>query len=997
MSGARVLSRVRPPTGRAGAVAANLVSGRARLPETSGRAVDRGAAGAPGADWDFAAIAIQPKLEIGAADDPLEHEADRVADQVMRMSDAPPRLKASAPRISRACAACEREEAIRREVGGGGNRAEAHRAAEAIGRGGVPLPPALREFFEPRFGQDFSSVRLHTGPATAEAAAAIGARAYTLGRDIGFASGAYQSLGETGQRLIAHELAHVVQQGGSARLVQRQEEEQDTPGAPGGGARPVPVPNLDIDPTALSEPSCPPVPTNLGNLAPAAPCPEEGDDIDGFVFQFCSDSDVFSDPADLGNLRHLVSSSPSGTTFHLRTYASVEGPGSAANADQYNRNLSCHRMNRVLREMLNLGVQEQQIDAVSVGPTERFGKGPKFFALNRVAVIDLDLTNPPPRPSAQGMTIGQIRDAAKQLLIGGDYPIAADAYVARWSCGRWRTLSEAVGRTTVLVEGLDTKTSAGPLLGATAATGEYTIVLSPEIANATDPIACAANRIVDLTFHHFARPALASLAPPGSTTPIFASFADLHRGGMHLVFLANLPECDVQTDPVGPTTAKSIPLPVDPFLGFIPHCADRPLAGPLGAAKGPTTMETPPTFALSSLTLAGTSGSLSASPSSPFTFGVEPDAPFEVHAEVDAVGAPASVGRWEIGFLQTVMQETWINTYVDGRRERRRFPLPLRDGPPRDDPASDPPWFSTDAKAVAAPGTNQVAMTDAPNFRAFRFLPDLASSVFVATARAGGQDFEAAFFDPRLGPPLPRNATKEDIERERQRIAPLLNNVPDRGQRVLEFNTWVAARRADPPAAATIEETQFIAGLRLTFQLDADWQPTAAGGIRGTGSYKLAARAAGDADAAAMVLRGAAPDDFVGPGGVPLFAEFLDIDPPLPRAQAGGLPRSAYSDAVRRIAAPHRTTPALRSELTLRIRIDVTTGRVILDTPDLQHGAVGVVRGADVIDTPEMRAFTRAIFPDLRKLVAGPGFAPNEPPTGVISISVTLPPLGAPE
>jgi hypothetical protein len=481
---------------------------------------------------------IQPRLDIGPVDDPLEREADQIADRVMRMADGPPRVTAGAPRLSRACAACERE--------ADSDPAPAERAAAAVGRGGAPLSPALRKFFEPRFGQDFSSVTLHTGPATAAAAAAIGSRAYTLGRGIGFASGAYQPTSETGQRLIAHELAHVVQQGGSARLVQRQGEEEDTPGGQPGQTRPAPLPNLDIDPTALSEPSCPPLPTNLGNLSPAAPCPESGDDIDGFLFAFCADSDVFSDPADLGNLRHLVSSSPSGTTFHVRTYASVEGPGSAANADQYNRNLSCHRMNRIVREMINLGVQERQIDAVSMGPTERFGKGPKFFEFNRVAVIDIDLTNPPARPSAQGMTIGQIRDAAKQLLIGGDYPIAADAYVARWSCGRWRTLSEAVARTTVLIEGSETKAGAGPLLGATATTGEYTIVLSPDIANATDPITCAANRIIDLTFHHFARPALASLAPPGSPTPIFASFEDLHRGGMHLVFLANLPQCDLQ-------------------------------------------------------------------------------------------------------------------------------------------------------------------------------------------------------------------------------------------------------------------------------------------------------------------------------------------------------------------------------------------------------------------------------------------------------------------
>jgi hypothetical protein len=928
---------------------------------------------------------IQPKLRIGAVADPLEREADHVAGQVMRMADPSPRVTPGAPRISRACAACGHTADM--PGGAGGDHATADRAAAAVRRGGTPLPGALRAFFEPRFGQDFAAVRLHTGPGTAEAAASIGARAYTLGRGIGFASGAYQPASETGRRLIAHELAHVVQQGGSAALLQRQEDDE-VPAPPGPGARGLPIPNLDSDPTALSEPHCPPVPTNLGNLAPAAPCPTEGEDLDGFVFQFCADSDVFSDRGDLDTLRHLVSSSTSGSIFRIRAYSSVEGPGNSANADLYNHNLSCHRLNRMIRELLNLSVQEQQIDAAAMGSTERFGKGAKFEAENRVAILGIDSATPAARPDATGMSIAQIRDAARQDIAGGNYPTEADAYVARWSCGRWRTLADAVGRTTVLIEGQGTRLGAGKQLGTTAATGEDTIILSPDIADATDPIGCAANRITDLTFHHLSR-------------PILTNFEDQHRAGMHLVFLANYPACRIPRDPLGAQVdVIEPPVPVDPFIGFIPHCADTPLAGPLGAQKGPATMQTPPSFTLNSLTLAGTSGGVGPSPSNnPLTVGVEPDQAFELHAAVDAVGSPASVGNYEIGFVQTVMAETWINRHADGRREQRHFPLPLRDGPPRDDPASAPPWFDANAVTFAAPGTNIVTMADAPNFRAFRFLPDLASTVFVQSmqvARPGGGTpvtLERPTFDPRLGPPLPAGATKQDIATEQQRIAPLLNNVPDRGVRALDFNTWVVARRASPPAAATNEETQFIAGLRLTFRLNANWTSTPGGAVSGAGSYSVTSRAATDVDAAAVMLRGATALDFTGPGGVPLFAEFLDIDPAVPRAQANGLDRSAYSAAVASIAAPHRTTPALRAALTLRVRIDVTTGRVILDTPDLAHGAVTVVRGPDVINTPEMQSFTRAVFPEIRKLTAGPGFAPNEPANGVIPLVVSLQPL----
>jgi hypothetical protein len=585
------------------------------------------------------------------------------------------------------------------------------------------------------------------------------------------------------------------------------------------------------------------------------------------------------------------------------------------------------------------------------------------------------------------MTIEQIRDAAKQLLTSGDYPLAADAYFARWSCGRWRTLAEAATRSTVLIGSPD---SAGPELGTTNPTGENTIVLSPTIDKAADPIGCAANRIADLTLHHASR-------------PILANFNDQHAVGMHLVFLAGLPECRIRRDPLNAQfEIHAQPIPVDPFLGFIPRCADMPLPGPLTNQRGPATMETPPTFTVSSLTLSGSSGAVVPSSSNPVTVGVQPDPGFEVHTTVDAVGSASSVGAFEIGFLQTVMAETWINTHVDGRRERRRFPLPLRDGAPRDAPQSEPPWFDSNTKVQAAVGANDVTLTDAPNFRAFRFLPDLPASLFFRSEqvpRPGGGvpvTLERPTFVPLLGPPLPANPTPAEIEAKKRREAPLRNNVPDRGERALDFNTWVVARQKGAPA--TIGATQFLGGLRMTFRLETNWFSTPGGELSGGGSYSLTTRAATGSDAAEMVLRGATPDDFKGPGGVPLFAEFLDIDPPLPRAQAGGLARSAFNDAVRQIALPHRIGPTLRGEIIVQIEVETDTGRVVLDTSDLQRGAIRI-KGADFpppeLDTPETRAFAQAIFPEIRKLVAAPGITPHEPHTGTFPISVRLPPLGA--
>lgn len=83
----------------------------------------------------------------------------------------------------------------------------------ALGAGGArPLDSSVRTALEPRFGYDFGQVRVHTTPQAADSAAALNARAYTVGSNIVFGAGAYAPGSSEGQRLIAHELAHVVQQ-----------------------------------------------------------------------------------------------------------------------------------------------------------------------------------------------------------------------------------------------------------------------------------------------------------------------------------------------------------------------------------------------------------------------------------------------------------------------------------------------------------------------------------------------------------------------------------------------------------------------------------------------------------------------------------------------------------------------------------------------------------------------------------------------------------------
>jgi len=85
---------------------------------------------------------------------------------------------------------------------------------------GRPLDPEVRGFFEPRFGQDFGAVRVHTDAQAAAAARAVNARAYTIGPNIVFAEGEYRPHSRIGKSLLAHELTHVAQQARHADAIQ---------------------------------------------------------------------------------------------------------------------------------------------------------------------------------------------------------------------------------------------------------------------------------------------------------------------------------------------------------------------------------------------------------------------------------------------------------------------------------------------------------------------------------------------------------------------------------------------------------------------------------------------------------------------------------------------------------------------------------------------------------------------------------------------------------
>ncbi len=173
----------------------------------------------------------RPKLRIGPIDDPLEREADRIADAVVAGRPIGPIGGASpSGAAQRKCAECEAEgeEALQRKSSDGASaehlpRQAAEAAAQAVAHGGTPLTSEQRAYFEPRFGRDFSGVKSDLHGQAASAAEGVKARAFTLGHDIAFARGEYRSDTVRGQHLTAHELAHVVQgaQGANPHVIHR--------------------------------------------------------------------------------------------------------------------------------------------------------------------------------------------------------------------------------------------------------------------------------------------------------------------------------------------------------------------------------------------------------------------------------------------------------------------------------------------------------------------------------------------------------------------------------------------------------------------------------------------------------------------------------------------------------------------------------------------------------------------------------------------------------
>jgi hypothetical protein len=174
--------------------------------------------------------AIQAKLTVGATNDPLETEADHVADRVMRMPDSALsvprrdnsgviRRKCACEDSGHPCASCsaEKKDKLMRSASGTATRGQAPPVVHDVLRSpGRPLDAGARGFFEPRFRRDFANVRIHDDLRAARSAREVGALAYTVGQHVVVDAARYRAETAEGRRLLAHELTHVIQQHGAS-------------------------------------------------------------------------------------------------------------------------------------------------------------------------------------------------------------------------------------------------------------------------------------------------------------------------------------------------------------------------------------------------------------------------------------------------------------------------------------------------------------------------------------------------------------------------------------------------------------------------------------------------------------------------------------------------------------------------------------------------------------------------------------------------------------
>lgn len=934
---------------------------------------------------------VQPKLTVNEPGDAYEREADAVAEKVLNMHDAPVQAKAlPVTHVQRKCAACEEEQKKdiqrkcahceeedknlqRKEQAPEQNtvlvqdvNTDQHVATAPVQRKcahceeeekkmqrkeespqttsadsglndyvsnlsgrGHTLPDDVRGYYEPRFGYNFNNVRVHTDTVAAKSAQSINALAYTTGSNIVFNSGQYAPQSDTGKRLLAHELTHVVQQGaGTGAHVQKQEGEEstDTTGTATGSGNAVP----DFG-TTPPEPGCPREPTRLGDVTPEPPCEQSDTEIDGEQFQFCKSSDVFKDPADANRLVNFVRSQRANATFEVHAYASQES------TNTYNINLACYRAKRTARSMINAGVRSERIHIVNKGATTRFGAGWTEAQLQKNRVVLVAPTAQADQPVGElPENRREIVNIARDKLLRGEYRLAADAYISMWTCGTIPSISEAVRRTTILIEDEPNAPQNVTPMGHLMPRGLNTIVLSAEIFSMSNPLECVMGRIIDMSFHHMARP---EIPDPN----------EVHGAALFLVELAGFQPCEQAgtADLPGlpgtgtPATRLWNPPGRDPMAanGRTPSCTATPLAGPQVRGDRSQIGHTAPVF-LANVTAPNASGNTIVRMRSGMISMASPSGAMSLNAVITATGNAADFPNYELGFMQTIVANDITIDYVSGHRLNFILPLPIRDGRPSSAGGVEP-WFEPAAIATPdASGNATVSLSDSPSQSMSRDYLDVDNSIMEPMILGGSQQQPGQ-------PPSPPVVHRPQFPTQ-------AGNTLNRARKHVVFNTWLVARRTG--ASLDRYATQFLDGTQITFDMNLDLV-----GTNTSGTYNVTMDNV--TDNTPMQFRNPVPAD-IRP------AEQLTKTDPAPRRPIADRSEELremrrFSNEVNRIAAPIRTRMGLTDRMEAVIRIDRTTGRIAFNRPGTR--AVSVSSPERIIPRDVLDNFADELFFNIRK------------------------------
>ena len=313
---------------------------------------------------------IQPKLSIGQPGDAYEREADAVAEKVIQKKEIGTIKPITSGAIQQKCDACEKEDKVQKKEDD-----DLQAKADALvvpsasfetslkdeSSNGKPLEPGIKGDMEKSFNNNFNNVRVHTNERAIQMNREINAQAFTHGNHIYFNENKYNPSSSNGQRLLAHELTHTIQQKGQKKIQRN---------------------TLENDPA-----DAPPMTCAIANSSP------EGDSMD-VLFNTGSANLTASDKSALSNFAANWHAAGGTDPVRIDGFSSIDGsPGT-------NWQLSCNRAEMVAQELMTPSDGSDGIPAVFItkfanGETNQFSTS---LSPNRRATIYVPSFVPPPDP-----------------------------------------------------------------------------------------------------------------------------------------------------------------------------------------------------------------------------------------------------------------------------------------------------------------------------------------------------------------------------------------------------------------------------------------------------------------------------------------------------------------------------------------------------------------------------------------------------------------------